>query len=160
MLALCCWVGRYCLGQHHLPTTGRLADTQTYSNHTCIDTHNTLHTDTLHKHKQTTLTHTHYTLPTWCPHYSQDAHRQLEKAHTTLRRSAAIKLQSNIRRYLAIKKWPQMKHNLQHRTATPSPSTPVSRIPNGEVGKVLLLNIELLYFLIRHHQCHNPVTIL
>jgi len=113
-----------------------------------VCTHTRTHMHTLHAHttcilEYITLHYTYDTITYWCLYCRQDAHRQLEKAHTILRRTAAIKLQSNIRRYLAIKKWPQMKHNLQHRTATPSPQTqgtPVSRIPNGEVGKILLQN--------------------
>ena len=99
----------------------------------------------------------------WSP-YSQDAHRQLEKAHSTLRRNAAIKLQSNIRRYLAIKKWPQVKNNLQHRIATPSPQahgTTMQRMTNGEVGvSCYYLLKKNCFVLISHLQFHSPVTTL
>ena len=54
---------------------------------------------------------------------------KLETTHSTLRRTAAVKLQSHVRRYLTIKRSPQSG------TATPPQSYqeyPVTQ-PNGEV---------------------------
>lgn len=61
---------------------------------------------------------------------TQEAYMKLETTHSTLRRTAAVKLQSHVRRYLTIKRTPQSG------TATPPQSYqeyPVTQ-PNGEAS--------------------------
>ena len=84
---------------------------------------------------------------------------RLESAHSTLRRSAAVKLQSHVRRYLTIKRWPRSG------SITPSQSyltysSVVSQPHNGEVctkhGSYTISHYVL--HVRRRHQCTYLAT--
>ena len=77
---------------------------------------------------------------------------RLETAHSTLRRTAAVKLQSHVRRYLTIKRCPRSGTTTPPQSYSAYSSVTSSQSHNGEVCNIMEYVLIYIVYNRRHYR--------